>query len=223
MPRISVAIPSHNMSCTSTMLCLATLVTHMSASGILGGLFNIQASDIANGRNMLVKRVQEKSGDAASHILWIDSDQSFPNDGASRLLSHNIPIVGCNYSTRIPPYRVAGRLMDDDAWGNGGLQPAKILPGGFCLVSMDVYKKIPSPWYTEHFEEEAINENNPFGHVLDDDNFCRKAREYGYTPMCDCDYSRYIGHQGSIIKMLDGDLGPGGIIDLEDLNKRDDT
>lgn len=201
-------------------LCLATLVTHMSAHGILGGLFNKQASDIANGRNLLVKDVKEKTGQPATHILWIDSDQSFPNNGASRLLSHNLPIVGCNYSTRIPPYRVAGRLMDDDAWAKGGLQPAKILPGGFCLVSMEVYERISAPWYTEHFEEASICEGNPFGHVLDDDNFCRKARECGYTPMCDCDYSRFIGHQGSVIKMLDGDLGPGGVINLEELSER---
>jgi hypothetical protein len=38
--------------------------------------------------------------DGASHILFLDSDMTFPPDTLQRLLDHKVPIVGADYVKR---------------------------------------------------------------------------------------------------------------------------
>jgi hypothetical protein len=39
----------------------------------------------------------------ADFILWADADHVFPDHALIRLFSLNLPVVGCNYPTRVPP------------------------------------------------------------------------------------------------------------------------
>src|SRR5687768_5858088 len=38
----------------------------------------------------------------ATHVLWLDTDMSFPRTAAVQLAFHEQPIVGCNYVVRQP-------------------------------------------------------------------------------------------------------------------------
>jgi hypothetical protein len=196
------------------MIANMTLVSHATSAGILGAICNTQFSNISNARNMLVREVKNKGGDPCTHLLWIDSDQLIPGDALKVLLSHDLPFVGAFYSTRVPPYRVAGRLLNDDDWSKGGLSPARCMPGGCCLVKMSVYDAMDAPWYTEHYEKESVTEKNPFGFVAEDENFSRRTIAMGLGPVCDVDLSYRVGHQGSVIKSLNGIFGDTGALEL---------
>lgn len=219
-PRITICIPSRSESATPTMLTLAAVVNWLTANGMMGRLLNFQATNTSDGRNRLVLDALTYSEEKPTHIFWMDSDQVVPADIIGLLLSHRLPVVGCFYSTRIPPYRLSGELCNPASWDEGGLGPAKCLPGGCCLIEMSVYENVPPPWYFDHYEKEAIRDGNPFGHVGEDENFTRGCIRAGYVPMCDINSSYKVGHQGTVIKMIGGDLGICGGIDMKDLKSR---
>jgi hypothetical protein len=168
----------------------------VSQSNLLGAIFNEQTSDIALGRNGLVDRVR-REGDL-THILWIDSDQVFPDDSLERLLARNRDVVGCFYSTRMPPYRIVGQLRNPEDWDKGGLAPATQMSGGFVLVKMNVYDRIGGNIpYEEWFDPKEATPENKLGFVSDDSVFTRRALAAGCEVYCDVDLSKEIGHVGS--------------------------
>jgi len=63
-------------------------------------------------------------------------------------------VCGATYNKRVPPFETLGRLMAQEGKdpNQGGLWPAELLPGGFVLVKMDVYKEIKWPWYAECYQ-----------------------------------------------------------------------
>ena len=68
-------------------------------------LISVSGSMLAQVRTGLVLRAMKAE---ATHMLFLDDDMEFPPDLLHRLLRHNKPVVGCNYSRRtVPPYPTA--------------------------------------------------------------------------------------------------------------------
>jgi hypothetical protein len=195
-PKVAICIPSGPTWCAATAMSVAVLVHRVSQLNLLGAIFNEQTSDIALGRNGLVARVRAE-GDL-THILWIDSDQVFPSNGLERLLAHDRDVVGCFYSTRMPPYRIVGQLRNQEDWDKGGLAPAIQMPGGFVLVKMDVYDRIGGNIiYEEWFDPKEATPENRLSFISDDSVFTRRALAAGCEVFCDIGLSKEIGHVGS--------------------------
>jgi hypothetical protein len=193
-PKIAICIPSSDIWKAAMGMSLAVMMYKLGSIDIMSGLYNEQASDIPVGRNGLVK--QARSG-GATHIMWIDSDQTFPADGLERLLAHDKDVSGCFYSSRTPPWRIVGQLANEAAWDIGGIAPAIQMPGGFVLVKMSVYDKIGAIPYEEWFDPKEVSTVNPLGFISDDTVFTRRAMKVGCEVWCDIDLSKEIGHVGS--------------------------
>ena len=125
----------------------------------------------------------------ASHMLWLDADMRFPRDTLARLLSHKKPMVGANAVTRNDPHNFVatknGRIVKTTG-DSHGLESVVNVGLAVMLTSMEVFKKIPVPWFMfEHDGKRYIGE---------DVYFCRKAKKAGFQIYIDHDLSKHIMH-----------------------------
>ncbi len=119
-------------------------------------------------------------------IMWIDADMRFPADTIHRLWSHGKDVVGATYRERIEPYRYLGKFIDrNDEVETEGLVPAELLPGGMILVKMELYRRLPPPWYK--LDEDGLR---------DDYYFSKRARDAGCDLWCDMPLTLKVRHRG---------------------------
>jgi hypothetical protein len=132
-------------------------------------------------RNQLMRQAYDVG---ASHLLFVDTDVTFPPDGINRLISHGKDVVGGNY-----PMRGTGtstvKLIGDDGQPTGGRLPEKLfrcwaVPTGFMLIDLEKAKAIGEPWF---FFREIADEDG--GLEGEDVFFCRRANESGLQVWCD--------------------------------------
>lgn len=151
--RIALAIPSQSTWLARSATSVAGIAAYTSLAGIGVGILSVESSMVSKSRNDLVKIALETGAD---YVMWIDSDMKAPPDTVVRLLKHQLPIVGATYNKRVPPYESLGRLKgkkpDEADLSKGGLFEAEYLPGGMMLISTDVYRAIPFPWYYETYK-----------------------------------------------------------------------
>ena len=152
----------------------------------------IAEGSIVSCRNRLVLGALEAK---ASHLLFIDADNTFPADGLARLLKHDKDIVCASYARRKPPYAVLGE------WINNGtnLVPATKAPAGFLLIKTGVFEKINPPWFTEPIDFSMRTENNILGQTSDDIYFCDQAIKAGLQIWIDLEITTQMGHIGEIV------------------------
>lgn len=141
---------------------------------------------------------QSAISSGATHILWLDSDMSFPPDIAERLLTHDIDIVAANYSTRTLPRKgVAYKTVGE--W-NSWIKPQEINPRlqvvegvgmGCMLIKTTVFSNLPKPW----FEVSWVSDWNEY--IGEDFYFCLLAKQHGFTVVIDTDLNKLIRHIGT--------------------------
>jgi hypothetical protein len=113
-PIVAVCIPSddhvHAGFCISLvhMLMHTMLTDAIKLEGIT--IQHIGASILPYSRYTLVKQALHHN---ATHLLFIDSDMTFPPDTLVRLMRHDKEIVGINAMSRRPPYNLT-------AWARPG-------------------------------------------------------------------------------------------------------
>lgn len=130
----------------------------------------------------------------ATHLLWLDSDMSFPRTTAVQLWMHQQAIVACNYLSR---RQASGRwtAQRDDGTRietherSSGLEAVDIAGMGVFFLSTDVVADLARPWFRH-----GLNEFG--GDVGEDVLFCRALRAAGHTIYLDHDLSKEIGHIG---------------------------
>jgi hypothetical protein len=136
-------------------------------------------------REKLLHDVTELWG--ATHILWLDTDMTFPRDTALRLLKHDKEIVAANYVTRVLPSRPTAR-KDGKCVSSGdvnGLETVDHVGMGVFLMSTHLVPHLPRPrfWYSTETETEDVY-------------FCRLLRSAGHDIWVDHDLSHSVGHIG---------------------------
>lgn len=140
----------------------------------------------------------------ATHLMFIDSDMSFPAQGIDALVERDKDIIGGLYFGRKTPLPVA--LDVDPELGTMRFLPkvprwdepfkVPVVGTGFMLIKMDVFNKIPRP----HFLQGDITEFGvkqapyPKDQVGEDVFFCLKANKYGIDVWCDPTIP--LGHVG---------------------------
>lgn len=120
----------------------------------------------------------------STHLLFIDSDMSFPADAAERLLARDKDIIGVQYNLRKFPKTSTVKIWDENRkelmedQGNGLIKVAAV-GTGFLLIKTSVFEKLDHPWF--------FWESNADGTVKtgEDSWFCQKARKAGYDIWCD--------------------------------------
>jgi len=186
MTRIAVGYPSTDIVQTDFCMSLTGLVARKRAEQLV--LINSRSSIITNVRNHIVQAAIDAQCD---YLFFLDSDMSFPADALDRLLAHKKDICGCVYMRRLPPHDMIGKPLEHNPTKEyAGLVPMAALPTGVMLIRMDVFKKIPLPWFKLKFIEET---NTTIG---EDILFCEQAIAAGFEVWGDIELSHEIGHVG---------------------------
>jgi hypothetical protein len=150
-----------------------------------------QGTYIADQRNDLAQLAMDQD---MTHIMWLDSDMRFPKDTIMRLLARDVPIVGANHCTRVPPHQFIAHTAPDypiKTWDNSvGIEPAGWVGFGCVLTQVDVFRNIEYPWFSIRYSDST----NDF--MGEDIAFCRQAILAGYEINVDHDLTKDVRHAG---------------------------
>jgi len=131
----------------------------------------------------------------ATHVLWLDTDMTFPRETAVLLEMQNRPIVGCNYVVRQPSGLFTAQHDDGTRIPikeTHILEAVDAIGLGVVLMRTDVVADLPRPWFRHGL-------NTQGGDVGEDIMFCRALRAAGHQIYIDHDLSKEIGHIGQHI------------------------
>ena len=186
-PKITVGLPSYDHIKTETVISLLELQARSTLP--LRFVLN-QSLYIDYNRNQLV---DVALGSGSSHLLFIDSDIQFLPDGPTRLLAHDVDIVGGYYNTRggNNPIRckdAEGRLVTPEPLPDHTFA-CHVLPTGFMLIRLECLKRLERPYF------QVIT--HAHGTVGEDVVFCKKASDAGIDIWCDPTIP--LGHVGKKI------------------------
>ncbi len=189
--KVLVAIPALDTCATDFAMSLASMLTHITHDKRLRrevplALACAKGSIIPHSRNLLMQQAIDAG---ASHILFLDSDMTFPPDTLARLIGHGKPMVGADYVNRVPPHALNGRPSPTAVPGSP-LIPMLTMPFGVMLISLKVLADMPRPFFRYI---EGIDDSKT---LSEDTYFCNAARHAGHTIWCDAALSREVGHVG---------------------------
>lgn len=181
--KVMVAIPSMEMVHADFAISLAALVAY--TVGLPGGpninVINKQRSRIEVNRFGLVQMAKSFG---ATHILFIDSDMTFPPDTLIRLLKPELRVIGCNAARRTDPPTAIIPVGD-------GIQQVDHLGLGVMLIDMEVFKHLEVPYF------KAVWDESEERFIGEDIYFCRQVRAAGGYVYCNHGLSELIGHVGA--------------------------
>lgn len=200
---VLVAIPSRDTWNSDFGMCLVQLVADFSRKyeGFDEQRIRVQKKEgsiLSNQREGLAQAALEFG---CTHLLFLDTDQTFPPTTLRQLVAWDKPIVACNVAIKTFPTAPTARLFSkQDAkggvlftWSDSvGLAPVWRIGTGVMLVETRVFRKIPEPWFPQRWMEETKTFQG------EDWCFCEKAEAYGFHPMIDQGLSWQIGHVGKL-------------------------
>jgi hypothetical protein len=136
--------------------------------------------DVPQSRNTIVRKALEWG---ATELIFMDVDQSFPQDVLARLRSHKKDIVSGWAALRKQPHFPLAYMKDGDGYRptlpQGSLQKVDGFGFGCVLIQMPVFVKMGGPWFEQIFWP-ADHEKAGGLKVGHDLNWCRNAQEAGY-------------------------------------------
>jgi hypothetical protein len=196
--RIAICVPVRDNVTATFSYSLAMLMKKCGEGNLKVSIHYNIGSEVAMQRQKLVEEALETN---PTHILWLDSDMKFPSDIIHRLLSHNKPVVACNYSTRVEPLSPVAFTSDGDLesrlYKTTGTSNVFAVGLGCMLVNTDVFKDMDLPYFSVTWNEDYTNL------VGEDIYFCNKIKEQGYDILVDNDTSQHIAHVGTKAYKLD--------------------
>jgi len=189
--RLAIGGPTRDTVPASFAVDLAQLFEHTSTRGpwdtVTVGFKS--ATYIHMGREYFL---EDSIRQGATHVLWLDTDMSFPRETALWLALHDTPIVGCNYLTRHgnnswTAMRDGQRIATTPE--TTGLEAVDAMGFGVVLMRTDLVVSMGRPRFRH-----GLNERE--GDIGEDIMFCRSVRASGQEIFIDHDLSKRIGHIG---------------------------
>jgi hypothetical protein len=149
----------------------------------------VAATYIHAGREWFLEATRKQG---ATHVLWLDTDMTFPPETAIRLFMHDQPIVGCNYRVRqdsglFTARRHQERITTSEA--STGVEAVDEIGFGVVLMRTEIVNDLPRPWFRHGLNDQG-------GDIGEDIMFCRALRQAGHTIYLDHDLSKQVGHIG---------------------------
>lgn len=187
MTKVAVAVPCLDMVAADFAFSLAALMSRRAYDPKLRkaadvALIHQSGSIIMDARNALVARAQEMN---ASHVLFLDSDMTFPPDTLDRLLAHHKPVVAATYVKRTGDHGMLGEPLMNEHFG---LRPYRTIPLGCALINMNVFEKLPRPYFRYVTTER--------GTISEDTWFCLQCEEAKVPIYVDPKLTAEVGHVG---------------------------
>ncbi len=199
--RLVIAIPSTQTWEAEFGMSLVFFTNYLAAHGAIGKkavqfrVHNKRGSILASMREDLVKQAVE--GDA-THLLFIDSDQTFPADIFHRMMKWGKQIVAANITTKMLPPSTTARIADGvplfTSETDKSLEEVWRVGTGIMLINLNVFKRegMEAPWFNQHWNPEQGN------YVGEDWAFCEKLQKAGVKLYVDQGVSWEVGHLGKL-------------------------
>ena len=145
--------------------------------------------------------VQEALVHEPTHLLFIDSDQTFPADLINRLIAWNRPCVACNISTKgeHPNPTARNRPHPDNPLAPEIVYTTPTSPKlgevwrigcGIMMLKADVFEGMKKPWFYTTWKESVDDWQG------EDWGFCERLEEKRIPIMIDHRLSLEVGHVG---------------------------
>ena len=138
---------------------------------------------IDNNRDLLIREAKIMNTD---YVLFLDDDQTYPEDTPERLLAHNKMVVGGVTPRKETCTPMVWDYIDDKItfWSSlrekTGLTKVNGMGMGGVLISMDVFKQIEYPYF-------KIHSSPTYQKHGEDMTFYFKCRDAGIDVWCDTD------------------------------------
>lgn len=197
--RLAVCVPCRELMHSVFSHNLHSMLNYNWQKGIETKVFYNMSTLLPAQRESLVTAARSW---AATHILWLDSDVSFPFYTAYKLLDHNEPVVAGNYTTRQIPYKTVAYKQLGGDWSDF-LKHNKDTPltkeliqvegigMGCMLTKITVFDNISKPYFPITWMPEAED------YLGEDINFCKALTNKGYKIFVDDILSRQLTHLGT--------------------------
>ena len=189
--QVVVCVPTNGLVHALFSYCLLNAIRYTEQHGISVILEMDAGTVLSNQRQVLSDSALAMQAD---HIMWLDSDMTFPEDVIIRLLEHKKNVVCATYSKRVEPFHPTAFYNIDpvepvDTEGNG-LVAIKYSGMGCMLVKASVVDQMPSPHYPLKWHAPSSTWHG------EDMGFCDLLADNDIKIFCDLDLSREIGHLG---------------------------
>ena len=197
MNKIAIGVPARDMVHTVFAFDLTNAVaTHVATTDDIVVPLVSTGTMLPSHRTELVVLARREG---ATHLLFIDSDMSFPKDVIARLLAAGELVVAANCARRRMPTGPTAANYDEKGVKSNvytmadsvGLEKVDAVGTGIMLVDMRVFDMAPAPWFACPW---VIDQN---GFMGEDIFFCRLLKKYDIPIHIDHDVSLEIGHVGT--------------------------
>jgi hypothetical protein len=193
--KIAIGLPSKGHIWSDTTACLVTLGQRLQADKTPAQVIHTTGRTEV-GRNTIAERAVDGG---FSHVLFIDSDMTFPQHTAKRLLKANKDIIGCNAAGRetgnpVITTDINGEILN---YVTDDIKEVDFIGMAVTLIKTDVFRKMKKPWFFAP-PREGTNVI-----ISEDVAFCRIARKiFDYKIYCDMKLSWEIGHIGGRCNLM---------------------
>jgi hypothetical protein len=168
--------------------------TYTNLPASLRGLYmnTLSGSILPQSRQALANLALENG---ATHLLWIDSDMSFPKDMLLRFLQRDEKIIGINAVTRRPPHLSCAQYDDGSfvktSRDSQGLEKIGRTGFGVLWAAAEVFAAMPKPYFQFPWDEKLQDFRG------EDMYFFDQANKLGFEAYIDHNLSKEIMHFGS--------------------------
>lgn len=188
--RLVIGGPARESAPIQFALDLAQLYTKTYNSGLWWSvtLGFVDATYVHVGREAVILGAVQRQ---ATHVLFLDTDMTFPADTALRLLAHHKPVVAANCVQRNPRLRYTaqrnGQRIPTYAESRG-LELVDTVGCAVMLMQTDVVAGLDRPWFRHDWSGDTD--------IGEDILFCDAVRQAGHAIYIDHDLSKEVGHIG---------------------------
>ena len=133
-------------------------------------------------RNNIAERALQLG---ATKLLMMDADMVYHPKTVTRLLSHNLSVVGALCFRRYPPFDSIILMLTDkgyrsvNEWEEGELVECDATGAGCIMYDMEVFRKMPRPWFRFR-----THPDTGLG-IGEDIGFCQDLKAKGYKIFVD--------------------------------------
>lgn len=159
----------------------------------------VRGSILTKSRLAAVKHARDIDAD---YLLFIDSDQTFPNSLIHRLVDRKVDVIAANISTKTIPAQPTARnkgasLMD---WkqvytdeNSTGIEQVDRVGTGIMLLSRKVLQKLPNDCFDMRYRADVDEVQG------EDWSLCEALETLGFPIYIDHDLSKKVGHVGDYV------------------------
>jgi hypothetical protein len=199
--KLSIGIPTTGLVSMGFAYSLTGMISYTAANAVKTlpeasiqiKLDVVQSSNWITNREKLCRHAVDND---MTHLLFLDDDMVFDPQVLEIMLGRRQSIVCTNYlMKKEEPEFVAvsldGKSREKTTEKSTGIQPIAYSGFGVSLFDVEVFKKVPQPWFAPEFVPERSE------YTTEDNPFYRKAREAGFTVYLDHDASKLVSHVGT--------------------------